>query len=281
MSKQFIYMQKLAGLIDENQYKKLLEDISLVDKILDKISKKGIESLNPKEKEYIDQYSKGENPKDWKEYPDWNNPENYYTRQKNEELFNMLKNAGVKVEWIDYSELGTSYDAVDIIGVRKEKVLLIIGYEVFSGGEGFIIELHGDIGDYEANIDRILFKNKPVDDHLTTKETFDAVIRFIKTDFKKLKPSSKSVILKSLGFTNYYKGSEALVYYIPDMKEYHAVPTTKYYAIVDSIFSMIPIKQFKSFEEFVDHFKKNVEGKYPNIKPTDQEFIAHKNKNRK
>ena len=44
---------------------------------------------------------------------------------------------------------------------------------------------------------------------------------------------------------------------------------------------LFPIKQFKSFEEFVDHFKKNVEGKYPNIKPTDQEFIAHKNKNRK
>ncbi len=53
-------MQKLAGLITESQYIKLLEDMSVVDRILDKISDQGKDSLTPEEKEYLDKYSKGE-----------------------------------------------------------------------------------------------------------------------------------------------------------------------------------------------------------------------------
>jgi hypothetical protein len=60
MSKQFFKMQKLAGLITESQYKKLLEDISVVDRILDKMSTQGKDSLTPEEKAYLDKYSKGE-----------------------------------------------------------------------------------------------------------------------------------------------------------------------------------------------------------------------------
>ena len=52
-------MQKLAGLITESQYKKLLEDQNVIDRILDKISAQGKDSLTPSEKEYLDKYSKG------------------------------------------------------------------------------------------------------------------------------------------------------------------------------------------------------------------------------
>ena len=55
-------MQKLAGLITESQYKKLLEDQATVDKILDKISAKGVESLTPEEKEYLDTDGKSDKP---------------------------------------------------------------------------------------------------------------------------------------------------------------------------------------------------------------------------
>jgi len=54
MSKEFLKMQKLAGLITENQYKQLVEDMSVIDRILDKISAQGIDSLTPEEKKYLD-----------------------------------------------------------------------------------------------------------------------------------------------------------------------------------------------------------------------------------
>jgi len=55
-------MQKLAGLITESQYKKLLEDQSTVDRILDKISAKGLDSLTDEEKEYLDTDGKSVKP---------------------------------------------------------------------------------------------------------------------------------------------------------------------------------------------------------------------------
>ncbi len=60
MNKEFYKMQKLAGLITESQYIKLLEDQTTIDRILDKISAQGIESLTPEEKNYLDKHSKGE-----------------------------------------------------------------------------------------------------------------------------------------------------------------------------------------------------------------------------
>jgi hypothetical protein len=54
MNKEFYKMRKLAGLITESQYQQLLEDQSIIDKILDKISAQGIDSLTPEEKEYLD-----------------------------------------------------------------------------------------------------------------------------------------------------------------------------------------------------------------------------------
>ena len=62
MNKQFLHMQKLAGLITESQYKKLLEDQSTVDRILDKISAKGLDSLTDEEKEYLDTDGKSQAP---------------------------------------------------------------------------------------------------------------------------------------------------------------------------------------------------------------------------
>ena len=62
MNKQFLHMQKLAGLITESQYKKLLEDQTIIDKILDKISAQGIEFLTPEEKEYLDTGGKSDKP---------------------------------------------------------------------------------------------------------------------------------------------------------------------------------------------------------------------------
>jgi hypothetical protein len=59
MNKEFLRMQKLAGVITEGQFKQLLEDIEVVDRILDKMSDQGKDSLTPEEKAYLDNYSKG------------------------------------------------------------------------------------------------------------------------------------------------------------------------------------------------------------------------------
>jgi len=57
-------MQKLAGLITESQYTQLIEDMSVIDRILDKISAQGIDSLTPKEKEYLDTNGGSSEPKE-------------------------------------------------------------------------------------------------------------------------------------------------------------------------------------------------------------------------
>lgn len=76
MNREFYRMQKLAGIITENQYIKLLEDQDQLNTILDKISDKGMQSLTPLEKKFLDKYSKGEKntkkvtptlPKGWKD----------------------------------------------------------------------------------------------------------------------------------------------------------------------------------------------------------------------
>jgi hypothetical protein len=60
MNKETLRMQMLAGIITESKYKQLLEDMEVIDRILDKISSQGKDSLTPEEKEYLDKYSKGE-----------------------------------------------------------------------------------------------------------------------------------------------------------------------------------------------------------------------------
>ena len=65
MNKDFLKMQKLAGLINESQYQKLIENEELVDRILDKISKSGLNSLTYVEKQYLDKF--GKNDPDLKE----------------------------------------------------------------------------------------------------------------------------------------------------------------------------------------------------------------------
>ena len=56
LNEQFRRMQKLAGILNENELK---EDQNAIDKILDKISISGIESLTPEEKKYL---NTGESP---------------------------------------------------------------------------------------------------------------------------------------------------------------------------------------------------------------------------
>lgn len=58
--KEMLRMQFLAGLITESKYKQLLEDETILNRILDKISAQGKDSLTPEEKTYLDKYSKGE-----------------------------------------------------------------------------------------------------------------------------------------------------------------------------------------------------------------------------
>jgi hypothetical protein len=58
--KEKFRMQFLAGLITESKYKQLLEDEEVINRILDKISDQGKDSLTPEEKAYLDKYSKGE-----------------------------------------------------------------------------------------------------------------------------------------------------------------------------------------------------------------------------
>jgi hypothetical protein len=58
--KEKLRMQFLAGVITESKYKQLLEDEAILNRILDKISDQGKDSLTPEEKTYLDKYSKGE-----------------------------------------------------------------------------------------------------------------------------------------------------------------------------------------------------------------------------
>ena len=58
--KEKLRMQFLAGIITESKYKQLLEDETTLNRILDKISAQGKDSLTPEEKTYLDKYSKGE-----------------------------------------------------------------------------------------------------------------------------------------------------------------------------------------------------------------------------
>lgn len=61
MNKEFFRMQKLAGLITENQFMQLIKEDNQqeLDKILDKLFANGIESLTPPEKNFLDMFSKG------------------------------------------------------------------------------------------------------------------------------------------------------------------------------------------------------------------------------
>jgi hypothetical protein len=59
MTQEQLRMQMLAGIITESKYKQLLEDMEVVDRILDKISAQGKDSLTPEEKEYLNKYSLG------------------------------------------------------------------------------------------------------------------------------------------------------------------------------------------------------------------------------
>jgi len=54
MNKETIRMQMLAGIITEGQHKRLLEDMEVVDRILDKISAQGKDSLSDEEIAYLD-----------------------------------------------------------------------------------------------------------------------------------------------------------------------------------------------------------------------------------
>jgi len=54
-------MQMLAGIITESQYKQLLEDMEVVNRILDKMLDQGKDSLTPEEQEYLNKYSTGKN----------------------------------------------------------------------------------------------------------------------------------------------------------------------------------------------------------------------------
>jgi len=59
MTQEQLRMQMLAGIITEGQYKQLLEDMEVVNRILDKISSEGINSLTPYEKKYLEAHSQG------------------------------------------------------------------------------------------------------------------------------------------------------------------------------------------------------------------------------
>jgi len=74
MNKEFLKMQKLAGLITESKYRQLLENQEIVDRLLDKISDQGIGSLTPEEREYLDRHSRGE-----KNIPEPTGPTKAYT----------------------------------------------------------------------------------------------------------------------------------------------------------------------------------------------------------
>ena len=123
MNKETFRMQMLAGIITESQYKALLEDMEVVDRILDKISTQGKDSLTPEEKEYLDKYSRGD--KDLEEpSPDENTEIHddlvvkfYPSYYKNEKTYKFF-----------YCEKGL---ADDFHTEDSKKVKYIVGYSHF------------------------------------------------------------------------------------------------------------------------------------------------------
>jgi hypothetical protein len=156
MNKEFLKMQKLAGLITESQYKKLFEDQTVIDRILDKISAQGIESLTPEEKTYLDTGGKSDKPISGNTTVYVSNP--YSELYKVENLPAIPNAKEVYFDCKDAEDLSTCENYPEMVEMLKNKnfklVLDKISKHMNSNSDDFLY-FHGiDFnGDFSSPID--------------------------------------------------------------------------------------------------------------------------------
>jgi hypothetical protein len=106
-------------IITENQLRLLLENQEYIDSLLDKISTKGVESLTPSEKKYLDGLSSHEGHMDDYDDPNY---EDDYDERRGEKITSSLPNLPQVQFVFDYEE-------------REGDEILLYGSVYFQGNE--------------------------------------------------------------------------------------------------------------------------------------------------
>jgi len=237
----------------------------IIDAILDKINKKGKKSLTSQEKEFLEKYNNGEDPQDWKSYL---HP--YYQKlydDKLQDLAKLLDKVNIKYEIVDSSDYGLHSDAHDAIEIKKQGAIINVGWDikgyVFAfpapdDNQTIAFKILNFITDYE--------ETHSISEHqIPLKDTYELIVKILKTDFSRPdKLTEEEEELISLGFIK--TPINQFVYYLQgEGLSYFSIPKKNLYSFVYTIWDAVPLISFKSFKEFVDHFKKYTEGKYDNV----------------
>jgi hypothetical protein len=136
-------------IITENQLRLLLENQEYVNSLLDKIGTKGIESLTPSEKKYLDGLSSHEGHIDDYDDPNY---EDDYDERRGEKITSSLPNLPQLQFVFDYEE-------------REENEILLYGSVYFQGNEyvGVIVtNENGNLIDFDFQVAEIDFDDTEV-----------------------------------------------------------------------------------------------------------------------
>jgi hypothetical protein len=136
-------------IITENQLRLLLENQEYVNSLLDKIGTKGIESLTPSEKKYLDGLSSHEGHIDDYDDPNY---EDDYDERRGEKITSSLPNLPQLQFVFDYEE-------------REGNEILLYGSVYFQGNEyvGVIVtNENGNLIDFDFQVAEIDFDDTEV-----------------------------------------------------------------------------------------------------------------------
>ena len=136
-------------IITENQLRLLLENQEYVNSLLDKIGAKGIESLTPSEKKYLDGLSSHEGHMDDYDDPNY---EDDYDERRGEKITSSLPNLPQLQFVFDYEE-------------REGNEILLYGSVYFQGNEyvGVIVtNENGNLIDFDFQVAEIDFDDTEV-----------------------------------------------------------------------------------------------------------------------
>ena len=136
-------------IITENQLRLLLENQEYVNSLLDKIGTKGIESLTPSEKKYLDGLSSHEGHMDDYDDPNY---EDDYDERRGEKITSSLPNLPQLQFVFDYEE-------------REGNEILLYGSVYFQGNEyvGVIVtNENGNLIDFDFQVAEIDFDDTEV-----------------------------------------------------------------------------------------------------------------------
>ena len=136
-------------IITENQLRLLLENQEYIDSLLDKITTKGVESLTPSEKKYLDGLSSHEGHMDDYDDPNY---EDDYDERRGEKITSSLPNLPQVQFVFDYEE-------------REGDEILLYGSVHFQGNEyiGVIItNNNGNLIDFDFQIAELRYDESEV-----------------------------------------------------------------------------------------------------------------------